>query len=56
VLAHAAEQICLVPLVIGYRIVAAAVSVRAANGVLLLVTGAAMAAWLLSNISFDAGL
>ena len=43
------------PFVLGYRLVAVAVSVRAANGVLLLVLAAAMALWVLSNMTFDAG-
>ena len=47
--------VCAAPFVVGYRLVAGAVSVRAANGVLLLVLGAALAVGLLSNMSFDAG-
>jgi len=51
-----AIAICLVPMVLGYKIVAGAVSVRAANGVLLLVGGAALIVWFIGNMSFDAGL
>jgi hypothetical protein len=47
--------VCAAPFVFGYRLVAGAVSVTAANGVLLLVLGAAMALWLLSNLTVDAG-
>lgn len=48
--------ICLAPLVLGYKLVAGAVSVRAANGVLLLVAGAVMTVWFVGNLSFDAGV
>jgi hypothetical protein len=47
--------LCAVPLVFGYRMVSGAVSVRAANGVALLILGAALVIWLLSNLTFDAG-
>lgn len=41
---------------LGYRLVAAATSGRAAHGVLLLVLGAVLTLWVLSNLTFDAGL
>jgi hypothetical protein len=47
--------LCAVPLVFGYRMVSGAVSVRAANRVALLILGAALVIWLLSNLTFDAG-
>ena len=47
--------LCAAPFVVGYRLVAGAASIRAANGVLLLVVGAAMPLWVLSNTTFDAG-
>ena len=48
--------ICAAPFVLGYRLVAAATSGRAAHGVLLLVLGAVLTLWVLSNLTFDAGL
>jgi hypothetical protein len=43
-------------LVFGWRMLADATSVRAANAVLLMLSGVGLAVWLLSEASFDAGL
>jgi hypothetical protein len=48
--------ICAIPMVLGYRLLAREVNVRALNGALLLALGVGMALWLFNNISFGAGL
>jgi hypothetical protein len=43
-------------LTIGWRMFAAETSPRAANALLLMLAGIGIATWLLSEVSFDAGL
>jgi hypothetical protein len=41
--------------VVGHRLVAAGSNTQVANGVVLLVAVAALASWVLSGLTFDAG-
>ncbi len=47
--------ICAIPMVFGYRLLAAEVNVKALNGALLLALGVGMALWLFNNVTFGAG-